>query len=1242
MITLNVNGFSTKKRREKYFCWFRKLKFHALFLQETHCFDKETASEWSLEWGPRNNSIWTTGSSNSKGVAILFKPHSDYQLSNIKIDDLSRYIYVEVCIDECEFKLINIYAPNNPKDRVSFFEELNSWVDIDKNNLVGGDYNCTLDSELDRKGCTSEYDQGRIELKEVINKKFLVDIFRKRNPDKLSFSFSRGERHSRLDYWLINKNLEYKVHNIEYKACPFSDHNMVVLTLDLSKIEIGPGIWKMNAAVIKSDLFKNCFTTMWKNWQKEKSKYHLHTWWDMGKKKIKQLTVWCSKKLKSDRELKRRSLETSLNREINTFPLNRDYIFFLEESIKKIISEECEGDRVRSRVKWFEEGEKSTAYFHGLEKYTAQKKNWTQILDENKVVVSGNDEILKVQTDFYKKLFKSEGSNAEQRKFFGNFIKNPIGPENFAILNKKIDLQDILSAMAKVKKNSSPGPDGILYEFYIEFGDVLADDLLEIFEISYCEKELAYSQYLALIILLYKKGQREDIRNWRPISLSNTDVKIISKILAERVRKVLPYIIHNNQCGCVKGRKIGQGIRLVDDIFENLGKKGLILIKDEEKAFDRVEWEWLFFVLQKFNFGDYFINWIKILYKDMKSAVLTNGYISEYFPLTRGIRQGDPLSALLYVIQSEALFECIRCDCDIKGIDVKDHGNINHEIKGSQYVDDANMMLCNIEYVPNCLGLLDKFGKASGSKLNKSKTLALVSDQYVDKEALNSLVKLNNGFEIILGVPVGPGRGKTDFWFDKFQKMEKRILTWKPRHLSIFGRVHISKSLVLPLIQYAAAHIDIPDDYIVKIQDLIWSYVWEPKTRFVAKEICYLPRISGGIGLPNVENMIKAARIKMLLNILEGEGDWTILPRKYFCCLDNMYGLKYFALRVTDSSEEIRKCNIPIFYKKCIIALQELNKFALVKNENDIIWCNDDIRFNKHVLQYRHWSKAGLLRVSDIISNGMIDKELIRGKLTNKSAIYFELSKLVKSVPKSMIENCSYDELYEFENFAYHVPGKKEPKNLFHLETKDIYSILVHGQVKHNKSKSYWNDKFQCEFDFAELFKNLFVCKITPRKALDFNWRLFNFSVNFEKYLVKMRLSNGKCKCCLMEICDAFHLFIECKYFAVVRNIVINMLNLLGYTDWLPVNWIFGFHENENNNKVANMILSCYRWSVWKRHCDEKSLNDERNVCFVKIFLNYITSHLEVLLNPDNLVINQKIGLQCRKLFDKFVPTGIG
>ena len=182
--------------------------------------------------------------------------------------------------------------------------------------------------------------------------------------------------------------------------------------------------------------------------------------------------------------------------------------------------------------------------------------------------------------------------------------------------------------------------------------------------------KLSYSQYLAIITLLYKKGEREKITNWRPISLNNTDVKILTKILANRVKMVLPDIIHMNQCGCVKGRKIGQGIRLAEDILGILDDKNLIMFDDKEKAFDRVEWDWIFYVLKKYDFGDYFINWIKILYKNMKSAILTNGYVSPYFEISRGIRQGDALSALLYVLQSEALSEAIRCNSQIKGITV--------------------------------------------------------------------------------------------------------------------------------------------------------------------------------------------------------------------------------------------------------------------------------------------------------------------------------------------------------------------------------------------------------------------------------------------------------------------------------------------------------------------------------------------------------------------------------------------
>ena len=304
MTTLNVNGMGADKRRLQYFCWFKKLTFDILFIQETHCYDKETAAKWSQDWGPSKNSIWTTGSSNSKGVAVLFKPNSEYDISNTKIDLEGRYIYFEIKLDEEKYKFINIYAPNDPNDRVLFFDKLNSWVKTnDIKHLVGGDYNCTLNNVLDRLNCNTEYDKGRDELKDMMNKKFLLDIFRKRNPDKKCFSFTRGNKKSRLDYWLIDKSLDGNVDEIKYQACPYSDHSMVVLKLDLSKIELGPGNWKMSSSVIKSELFKNCFMTMWKNWQKEKTKYHLHAWWDLGKKKIKQLTVWCAQKLKNERDV---------------------------------------------------------------------------------------------------------------------------------------------------------------------------------------------------------------------------------------------------------------------------------------------------------------------------------------------------------------------------------------------------------------------------------------------------------------------------------------------------------------------------------------------------------------------------------------------------------------------------------------------------------------------------------------------------------------------------------------------------------------------------------------------------------------------------------------------------------------------------------------------------------------------------------------------------------------------------
>ena len=157
------------------------------------------------------------------------------------------------------------------------------------------------------------------------------------------------------------------------------------------------------------------------------------------------------------------------------------------------------------------------------------------------------------------------------------------------------------------------------------------------------------------------------LTNYRPISLINADVKIITKVLADRLNSVLPSIIHSTQTA-VYGRRIDQNIHLIRDLIEIANKNdetAAFIFLDQEKAFDRVNHDFLFKTMSAFGIGDNFINWIRIIYSNAKSVLNINGFFSELIPLNRGVRQGCPLSALLYVLVIEVLAIQLRINPNI-------------------------------------------------------------------------------------------------------------------------------------------------------------------------------------------------------------------------------------------------------------------------------------------------------------------------------------------------------------------------------------------------------------------------------------------------------------------------------------------------------------------------------------------------------------------------------------------------
>jgi hypothetical protein len=544
-----------------------------------------------------------------------------------------------------------------------------------------------------------------------------------------------------------------------------------------------------------------------------------------------------------------------------------------------------------------------------------------------------------------------------------------------------------------------------------------------------------------------------------------------------------------------------------------------------------------------------------------------------------------------------------------------------------------------------CLNIFDEFGAVSGSKLNREKTIGLVmNDIKIYDNEINSGVNLTMGPVNVLGIPVGKNMAN-DFWDTLIAKIKKKLSMWQHRNLSLCGKVQIIKSLGMSKLLFASNFLSVDDSVIRKVENLFYDYLWDGKKTRVKKEICILPKKLGGISMIDVRLALKVQNIKWIKRLLlaEEDDDWAVIPLRNIRCLDRKFGVELFSLQVNDARNILKTVTLDRAYKEWLDDYQEFMRKSDKKLNDDILWCNKDIKFNGKPLEFAHWAKSGILYVRDVVNNGIINEPYIFERLIHKASFYFDISRLKASIPQNLLMK-NYTDQNTFANTSQNIilntqltlsDGKICSFN--DMTSKDLYNVFLEKNRCEIKSKVYWQYKFtDMNLNFDVWYSCNFTNWLIPRKCLDFNWRFFHGKINTEARLSKMRLSNGFCIICKDKPENLEHLLFDCKELSTVWNRISDDIHTLqNKIDKFIV--LAGVLEENVNARIVNMVVSICRWIVWKRRNLMKYENNYLTADQLYRWMKYeIRCHEKTLLHTNKIYKEDKLRSELHKLTETF------
>jgi hypothetical protein len=508
----------------------------------------------------------------------------------------------------------------------------------------------------------------------------------------------------------------------------------------------------------------------------------------------------------------------------------------------------------------------------------------------NKLVINGNvvtdpEQIEGEVNNFYEGLYNSRDNSSENESFLNDMFTVELNKG--AEVSKPITLNELWSAL-KPLKDTAPGPDGITHNYLKKLWDIIGPLIVNAWNYSIRINKMPPSHYASYLKLIPKTGKDlSHLKNWRPITLSNCDHKLITRVCNDRLLTAVGDLITNTQTAYIKTRNITDNIRMINAAIQLANWEpqvsGVVIALDAQKAFDTVNHLYINRVMDRIglnNFNPIF----NLLYKDIKNNVLINGEIKGSHKITNGVKQGDALSCTLFILAIEPLIRNIKKNTDIKALRSLSLPYEWPKVYG--YADDITCVMMNEqESKQKLFEEYEKFTKVSGLKLNADKTEIYEFGHNPNAQELRPCVKyLGIDYRItpvseikINGVYLCQNMGRMrELNINMLiEKMDRHFLQWSKRGLSLLGKIQIYKTFGLSQYLY---HLSIFEPSVAnwktihsRINKFLWNKAYTGNTApcRIKKTILETEVQKGGFGMVEIKKVVTALRIRRHLWLLE-------------------------------------------------------------------------------------------------------------------------------------------------------------------------------------------------------------------------------------------------------------------------------------------------------------------------------------------------------------------------------------